>query len=83
MGASNGWKCQQKKGIADERELMQLLQQHLVAGRRGTFRKMPLSTVASFPTSAQKASKKQGMQRDKQHSTASKGASGSRGSIRG
>ena len=62
MEASYGWKCQQEKGITDERELMQHLQENSVAGRRGAFRKMPVST----PTSAQKASKKQGMQRDKQ-----------------
>ena len=66
MEASYGWKCQQEKGIADERELMQHLQEHSVAGRRGTIRKRPASTLALSPTSAQKASKKQGMQRDKQ-----------------
>ena len=53
MGASNGWKCQQEKGIADERELVQDLQEHSVAGRRGTFRKRPVSTVASSPESLQ------------------------------
>ena len=69
MEASYGWKCQQEKGITDERELMQHLQEQAVAGRRGTFRKMPVSTLAPSPTSAQKASKKQGMQREmQQHS---------------
>ena len=66
MGASNDWKCQQEKGIADERELMQLPQhQHSVASRRGRSGRC-LFQVASSPTSGLKASKKQGLQRDKQ-----------------
>ena len=82
MGASNGWKCQQEKGISDERELVQHLQQHLVAGRRGRSGRCLFQLWPYFQLLLRKLPRNREC-KGISGSTASKGASGSRGSIGG
>ena len=77
MEASYGWKCQQEKDIADERELMQHLQEHSVAGRK---RDVPEDACVNSGFISRKPPRNRGC-KGISGSTASKCASGSRGSI--
>ena len=76
MEASYGWKCQQEKGIADARELMQHFQEHSVAGRK---RDVPEDACVNSGLISRKPPRNRECKRISS-STASKGASGSRGS---
>ena len=78
MEASYGWKCQQEKGIADERELIQHLQECSVAGRGDVLE----DACVNSGLISRKPPRNSGC-KGISSSTASKGASGSRGSIGG